>query len=42
MTKKISLTLTEDMWGKIENHCTEHKLSRSEVIRNMIESFYSK
>ncbi|MFX3649944.1 MAG: hypothetical protein ACE3K2_10995 [Paenibacillus sp.] len=30
------------MWEKIENHCTEHKLSRSEAIRNMIESFYSK
>ncbi|PRA07546.1 hypothetical protein CQ043_09160 [Paenibacillus sp. MYb63] len=41
VTKKISLTLTEDMWGEIENHCTEHKLSRSEAIRNIIESFYS-
>nr|WP_244660914.1 MULTISPECIES: hypothetical protein [unclassified Paenibacillus] len=29
------------MWGEIENHCTEHKLSRSEAIRNIIESFYS-
>lgn len=42
VTKKVSLTLTEDIWGKIESHCTVNKLSRSEVIRNILESFYSK
>lgn len=42
VTKKISLTLTEDMWDKIEKHCTDNNQSRSEAIRNMIESFYSK
>ncbi|MBD0379915.1 ribbon-helix-helix domain-containing protein [Paenibacillus sedimenti] len=40
-TKKVSLTLSDEMWGKLEKHCTDHKLSRSEVIRNIIESYYS-
>ncbi|MFD2615685.1 hypothetical protein [Paenibacillus gansuensis] len=41
VTKKVSLTLTEEMWNKIEDHCTDNKISRSEVIRNILESFYS-
>lgn len=42
VTKKISLTLTEEMWEKIEKQCSENKQSRSEVIRNILDSFYSK
>lgn len=41
VTKKVSLTLTEEIWDKIEKHCTDNKLSRSEVFRNILESFYS-
>lgn len=41
VTKKISLTLTEELWGKIEKQCKDNELSRSEVIRNILESFYS-
>lgn len=41
VTKKVSLTLTEEIWDKIEHHCAENQLSRSEVIRNILESFYS-
>ncbi|TVX98662.1 ribbon-helix-helix domain-containing protein [Cohnella terricola] len=41
VTKKVSLTLTEEMWKKIDDHCTDNKRSRSEVIRNILESFYS-
>ncbi|MDF9840656.1 MULTISPECIES: CopG family transcriptional regulator [unclassified Paenibacillus] len=41
VTKKVSLTLTEEIWNKIEDHCTDNKLSRSEVIRNILESYYS-
>ncbi|WP_243711841.1 hypothetical protein [Paenibacillus sp. BK033] len=42
VTKKVSLTLTEQTWDKIESYCAEYKQSRSEVIRNILESFYSK
>ncbi|NOU70715.1 hypothetical protein GC098_04600 [Paenibacillus sp. LMG 31458] len=41
VTKKVSLTLTEGIWGKIEQQCKDNELSRSEVIRNILESFYS-
>ena len=40
-TKKISLTLTDDLWEKLEKDCADNNQSRSEVIRKMIESFYS-
>ncbi|WP_235550987.1 ribbon-helix-helix protein, CopG family [Paenibacillus sp. Soil787] len=43
MTKKVSQTLTDDLWERLEKHCTDKQQSRSEVIRNIIiESFYSK
>lgn len=42
VTKKISLTLTEDMWKRLEIHCSDNEQTRSEVIRNIIESYYSK
>lgn len=41
-TKKVSLTLTDNIWELLEKHCVDKKQSRSEVIRNIIESFYSK
>ncbi|KOP68352.1 hypothetical protein AMS62_26200 [Bacillus sp. FJAT-18019] len=41
ITKKISLTLTDDMWERLEKECINSNQSRSQVIRNMIESFYS-
>lgn len=41
LTKKVSLTLTDQVWDKVEKQCSDHKLSRSEVIRNIIESYYS-
>lgn len=42
VTKKISLTLPNDIWERIEKHCADNNQSRSESIRNIIESFYSK
>ncbi|CAM3215217.1 ribbon-helix-helix protein, CopG family [Paenibacillus lupini] len=41
VTKKVSLTLTEEIWDKVEKQCQEQQLSRSEVIRNIINSYYS-
>jgi len=41
VTKKVSLTLRDELWEKLDKHCIEHKLSRSEVMRNIIESYYS-
>jgi len=41
VTKKVSLTLPEEIWGKIETNCIDNNLSRSEVIRNILDSFYS-
>jgi hypothetical protein len=42
VTKKISLTLPEELWERFEQQCLEHKASRSEVIRSIMESYYSK
>lgn len=42
VTKKVSLTLTDDIWELLEKRCADKKQSRSEVIRNIIESFCSK
>ncbi|WP_169083009.1 CopG family transcriptional regulator [Paenibacillus sp. PL91] len=36
-TKKISLTLTKEVWDELENRCNESGLSRSEVIRGILE-----
>lgn len=41
VTKKVSLTLTEEVWGKLERDCTDNKRSRSDVIREILESYYS-
>lgn len=41
VTKKVSLTLTEEIWTKLEEHCTNHQLSRSEALRHILETYYS-
>ncbi|MDO3409744.1 ribbon-helix-helix protein, CopG family [Saccharibacillus sp. CPCC 101409] len=40
VTKKVSLTLTEEIWEKIEAEREEHNQSRSEIIRSILESYY--
>ncbi|MBB6672014.1 ribbon-helix-helix domain-containing protein [Cohnella nanjingensis] len=40
-TKKISLTLPDDIWEKLEKQGIEHRMSRSEVLRQILESYYS-
>lgn len=37
-TKKVSLTLTREIWDELENQCAVSGLSRSEVIRGILES----
>lgn len=41
VTKKVSLTLTEEMWEQFEKHCAELEISRSEAIRTMMEQYFS-
>lgn len=40
-TRKVSLTLPDDIWERLETDCKSNNQSRSEVIRNIIESFYT-
>ncbi|MBN3524170.1 hypothetical protein [Paenibacillus apiarius] len=40
-TKKISLTLTKELWGEIEQRCSSRNCSRSETIRDIIESYFN-
>jgi hypothetical protein len=40
-TKKISLTLSKALWEILEQRCTALDSSRSEVIRDIIEDFFS-
>lgn len=40
VTKKVSLTLSDELWGEFEKYCTENNVSRSEAIRTIIESYY--
>jgi hypothetical protein len=42
ITKKVSLTLPEDIWQEIEQACEGQNLSRSQVFRNIIEAHYAK
>jgi len=42
VTKKVSLTLTEELWHEIESVCADQNVSRSQVFRNIIESHFSK
>lgn len=41
MTKKVSLTLTKDIWEEMERECEELAISRSSFLRSMIESYYT-
>lgn len=40
VTKKVSLTLTEEMWEQFEKHCAELEISRSQAIRTMMEQCF--
>lgn len=40
MTKKVSLTLTKDIWEEIDRECEALAISRSSFLRNMIEAHY--
>lgn len=42
VTKKVSLTLTEEIWQEIESACVDRNLSRSQVFRTIIESHFSR
>lgn len=42
ITKKVSLTLSEEIWEKVEAERQAHNLSRSELIRNILDSYYSR
>jgi hypothetical protein len=41
VTKKVSITLTEEIWEKLEEHCSIRQLSRSEALRHMLENYFS-
>ncbi|NOU90519.1 hypothetical protein GC102_32985 [Paenibacillus sp. LMG 31460] len=41
-TRKVSLTLSKETWDEIENRCSILDCSRSEVLRNIIESCITK
>ncbi|WP_409343363.1 ribbon-helix-helix domain-containing protein [Paenibacillus sp. MBLB4367] len=38
-TRKVSLTLTKEMWDELDKRCTVSRLTRSEILRDMIESY---
>lgn len=42
VTKKVSLTLADELWAYMEKECSEHQLSRSEFLRSLIEAYYKK
>lgn len=42
ITKKVSLTLTEETWQEIEKACEDQKASRSQVFRTIIESHFER
>ncbi|MEK3863481.1 hypothetical protein MHH60_08315 [Paenibacillus sp. FSL H7-0716] len=42
VTKKVSLTLSEDVWQEIEQACADQNASRSQVFRNIIEAYFVK
>ncbi|WP_440962046.1 hypothetical protein ACN6KS_11490 [Paenibacillus nitricinens] len=42
ITKKVSLTLPENIWQEIEQACEEQNVSRSQVFRNIIEAHFAK
>jgi hypothetical protein len=42
VTKKVSLTLTEELWQEIEGACEGQNVSRSQWFRSIVESHFSK
>lgn len=40
ITKKTSLTLSEEIWGEIDLYCKENKTSQSEALRNIINQHF--
>lgn len=41
VTKKVSLTLTEDIWEEVDRECEDLEISRSSFLRNLIEAYYN-
>jgi hypothetical protein len=40
-TKKISLTLSKEVWETLQQRCDSLNRNRSEMIRNIIEAYFS-
>ncbi|UVI30498.1 hypothetical protein [Paenibacillus spongiae] len=40
VTKKLSLTLTEEVWAALEQRSAKLQCSRSETIRDIMEAFF--
>lgn len=41
-TKKVSLTLTKEIWNELENHCNTLGCSKSEGLRGIIQTYFEK
>ncbi|MFF2889420.1 CopG family transcriptional regulator [Paenibacillus sp. NPDC057967] len=41
MTKKVSVTLPQVLWDRLENEQEAKRLSRSELMRDIIEAYYA-
>jgi hypothetical protein len=41
ITKKVSVTLSQEIWDAIEKRVSADQSTKSEVIRGMIEHYYS-
>lgn len=41
-TKKVSLTLSQEIWDELDKRCSQQHCSRSELLRGMIESCLTK
>ncbi|GAA3402869.1 ribbon-helix-helix protein, CopG family [Paenibacillus hodogayensis] len=35
-TRKVSVTLPPDAWEQFEHYCAEHRLSKSELLRELL------
>ncbi|MGC5772872.1 ribbon-helix-helix domain-containing protein [Paenibacillus pabuli] len=41
ITKKVSLTLTKEVWEEIDRECEDLDISRSSFLRNVIEFYHA-
>ncbi|MCC3372631.1 hypothetical protein [Cohnella sp. REN36] len=41
-TKKVSMTLADELWARLDSYSAEHGLSRSEALRRILESHFSR